>query len=75
MREPASLQRWYLSVIDALADSSRVEVASIEGLWWAEIDTPEDLAQVRAHFGPQQATLGSYEAEPPDEAVSPIGEP
>lgn len=74
MREPASLQRWYLSVIDALADSSRVEVASIEGLWWAEIDTPEDLAQVRAHFEPQQATLGSYEAEPPDEAVSPIGE-
>ena len=75
MREPASLQRWYLSIIDTLADSSRVEVVSIEGVWWAEIDTPEDLAEVRAHFAAQQATLSSYEAVPPDEAVSPIGEP
>jgi choline kinase len=23
---------------------------SIEGLWWAEIDSPEDLAAVRGHF-------------------------
>ena len=74
MHEPASLQRWYLSVIDTLADSSLVEVASIEGLWWAEIDTPEDLAQVRAHFAPRQATLSSYETASLDETPSPVGE-
>ena len=70
MREPASLQRWYLSVIDTLADSSLVEVVSIEGLWWAEIDTPEDLAQVRAHFVPHQTTLSSYKTSLPNETSS-----
>ena len=79
MRESASLQRWYLSVIDTLANSSLVEVVSIEGLWWAEIDTPEDLAQVRAHFVPQQTTLSSYETSQLDETssrgeISPVGE-
>ncbi len=59
MRNPASLQRWYLSVIDSMANSSLVEVTSIEGLWWAETDTPEDLAEVRARFSrsPRQLRL------------------
>lgn len=50
IREPEALQMWYLSVINSLCPSSLVETVSMEGLWWAEIDTCEDLAKVRAHF-------------------------
>jgi choline kinase len=52
VRDPAALQRWYLSVINTMASATRVETVSIEGLWWAEIDTPEDLAVARSHFIP-----------------------
>ena len=69
MRESEALQRWYLSVIDSMADSSMVEVASIEGLWWAETDTPEDLTQVQAHFAAQSARLTAFDT------VSSVGEP
>ena len=65
MRDPTALQRWYLSVIDALAHSSLVEVTSIEGLWWAETDTPEDLAQVRTHFSRLSASLAALTASLP----------
>lgn len=50
IRGPEALQRWYLSVLNTMCVSSIVETVSIEGLWWGEIDTPEDLARVRAHF-------------------------
>lgn len=50
IREPTALQRWYLSVINSLAGSGQVEAVSIKGQWWAEIDTPEDLAEARRHF-------------------------
>jgi L-glutamine-phosphate cytidylyltransferase len=50
VRGPEALQRWYLSVLNTMCLSSVVETVSIEGLWWGEIDTPEDLARVRAHF-------------------------
>ena len=50
MRDPAALQRWYLSVIHDLAATLPVAVCFIEGLWWAETDTQADLAEVRAHF-------------------------
>ena len=69
VRAPTALQRWYLSVIDSMANSSMVEVASIEGLWWAETDTPEDLADVRAYFSSQRATLAAFET------AAPVGEP
>ncbi len=65
MRDPTALQRWYLSVIDSMASSSMVEVASIEGLWWAETDTPEDLAQVRTHFSRPSASLAALTASLP----------
>ncbi len=61
MRDPTALQRWYLSVIDAMANSSIVEVASIESLWWAETDTPEDLTDVRAYFSSPQSTCPAFE--------------
>ena len=69
MRDPTALQRWYLSVIDSMANSSLVEVASIEGLWWAETDTPEDLADVRAYFSSPQAMRSVFET------VAPVGDP
>lgn len=45
--------RWYLSVVDRLADRGIVEVASVEGLEWIEIDDEIDLrkaAQVVARW-------------------------
>lgn len=50
MRDPEGLHKWYLSVIDSMAGYEQVEAVSIKGQWWGEIDTPEDLANVRAHF-------------------------
>jgi choline kinase len=50
MRQPESLSNWYLSVVNELAQKTAVQTVSIEGLWWAEIDSPEDLAAVREHF-------------------------
>jgi choline kinase len=50
IRQPESLSNWYLSVVNDLAQKIAVQTVSIEGLWWAEIDSPEDLAGVRKHF-------------------------
>ena len=50
VREPAAMGRWYLSVIDELAQTTPIEVASIRGLWWQEIDSAEDLACARAAY-------------------------
>lgn len=50
IRSKAALQRWYLSVIDSMAQSGLVETASIEGLWWAEVDTLDDLIHARTSF-------------------------
>lgn len=46
MRGPEGLKRWYLSVINELAQAGAdVKVVSIQGLDWAEMDFPEDLAR------------------------------
>lgn len=45
MRRPRGLKQWYLSVIDEIAQSGQVATCSIEGLQWAEVDFPADLAQ------------------------------
>lgn len=48
MRTPEGLKRWYLSVINQIAQSHDVvRVQSIEGLQWAEMDFPEDLPRNR----------------------------
>jgi choline kinase len=47
MREPCARKAWYLSVVDALARTDRVETAPITGLRWWEVDCPEDLVAVR----------------------------
>lgn len=49
MRTPEGLKRWYLSVINEIAQHNDVvRVRSIEGLDWAEMDFPEDLVGNRA---------------------------
>jgi choline kinase len=46
IRRPEGLRRWYLSVIDEIArETGVVRVQSIEGLGWAEMDFPEDVAK------------------------------
>ena len=47
IQEPGALKLWYLSVIDRLSDSLRIETTNITGMWWGEIDSPEDLTEVR----------------------------
>ncbi len=50
VQDPAALHKWYLEVINAMASSLLVKTVSIEGLWWTEIDTPEDFARARSCF-------------------------
>lgn len=46
LRTPEGLKRWYLSAINEMAQSGdKVCTASIEGLEWAEMDFPEDVAR------------------------------
>lgn len=48
LREPDGTQRWYLSVIDRLAQAGEgVEAVSIEGLQWGEVDFPADAERAR----------------------------
>lgn len=52
MRSPDGVSSWYLKAIDALArDGTSVTTCSIEGLTWAELDTPEDFENVTRLFG------------------------
>ena len=36
------------------AETTPVQTASITGLWWGEVDSPEDLAVVRTHFDEEE---------------------
>jgi choline kinase len=53
MREPEALKRWYLSVVNEIAQDTTVDTASIRGLWWREIDEPTDLEEARRSFPTQ----------------------
>ena len=48
VRTQRGLKAYYLSVIDALTREIPVETASMTGFWWGEMDSPEDLVNVRA---------------------------
>jgi choline kinase len=50
IRQPESMHNWYLSVVNDMAQKMTVETTSIEGHWWAEVDSPADLDAVRGHF-------------------------
>lgn len=56
LRDPQALSRWYLSVVDSLAKTGIVGVASIEGLQWAEVDFPADVRRA------EQMTLSWWTA-------------
>lgn len=50
VRDPEALRLWYHDVISLMAPKLLVNTVLIKGLWWREIDTPQDLAEVRASF-------------------------
>jgi len=58
MRKPEALRAWYLSVVNTLAAEGGVGSTSIRGMWWREIDSAEDLEEVRE-------SLRSRAAQPP----------
>ena len=43
LNDPSSQSKWYLSVIDNLAQSMPVWTCSVAGLQWCEVDYPADL--------------------------------
>ncbi len=43
LRRPESLKKWYLSIIDELAQRGLVWTCSIDGLGWGEVDSSADL--------------------------------
>jgi choline kinase len=48
LHEPEGTRRWFLSAIDRLARTGDgVEVVSIEGLQWGEVDFPADAERAR----------------------------
>jgi choline kinase len=51
MHDASSYKKWYLSVIDQMAQSMPVWTFSANGLQWCEVDFPADLwSLVSAHF-------------------------
>jgi choline kinase len=57
IRSRTGLSDWYLSAIDALAGEMRIETVSINGLWWGEVDSAADLAEVRSTLETQPDPL------------------
>jgi choline kinase len=48
IRNDDAVERWYLSVVNEMAQQVDVSTLAITGLWWGELDSPEDLAELRA---------------------------
>lgn len=69
LRRPDGTKRWYLSVIDALAPTGDVRVASIEGLAWGEIDYPADVARAEAAV----RAWGAFDPAPPPPLAEAVG--
>jgi len=57
MRGPEALRSWYLSVVNSLAREGVVATASVRGMWWREIDSREDLEEVRTSLAGGDAAL------------------
>lgn len=57
VRDPAASRKWYLEVIQTMAACMPVRPVSIEGLWWAEIDSPSDLVDARADLERQRTQI------------------
>jgi choline kinase len=48
---PDGLHSWYPPVLETLAREEPIGIADISGLWWTEIDVPEDLEKARVDVG------------------------
>lgn len=58
IRHPGALKAWYLSVVNELAQETAVDTTSIRGLWWREVDSPEDLTELQRSFAARQEAPG-----------------
>ena len=58
VRDPEALRLWYHDVISVMASTLPINTVLIKGLWWREVDTPQDLAEVRASFARRELTAG-----------------
>ena len=63
MRYGEGVKRWYLSAIDELAQQGLVNVCSIRGLSWCEVDDADDLAHA-------QTVVAGWQRMPGNVAVS-----
>jgi choline kinase len=54
IRRHDATSRWYLSIVNEMAQETPVSTVAITGLWWGELDSPEDLAALREHFAEDQ---------------------
>lgn len=50
VRQEGALRRWYLSVVNELAQRTAIETFGIPGRWWQEIDAARDLERCRAAY-------------------------
>lgn len=50
IRGEDAISRWYVSVVNEMAQETPVSTLAITGLWWGELDSPEDYASLRAHY-------------------------
>ena len=50
VRQCQATRSWYTAALQLLAQRIPLESVDISGLWWSEIDDPDDLASVRAHL-------------------------
>lgn len=50
VRTPEGGDAWYTAALDGLAARLRIEAIPIGDCWWAEVDTLDDLRQVREVF-------------------------
>lgn len=48
VRTRRGMRAYYLAVIDELAAEFAVETFMMTGMWWGELDSPEDLLRLRA---------------------------
>jgi L-glutamine-phosphate cytidylyltransferase len=63
LNDTKSVHKWYLSVIDAIAQEKRVLTCSISGLLWCEVDYPADLKKANK-------IVTSYPAESKPDTVT-----
>lgn len=70
VRSRHAMKAHYLAVIDSLAREIEIETVSMTGLWWREIDSPDDLMRAREELA--SAGAGRRAAVPKPREVTPL---